>query len=388
MVARQEWDSMKTFVFLIVAAILFVAQTLPALAQKEHIEFYKQFNEALEAGDFAAAEEAGERAWRTAETELGDSQTTAVLAYNYAAQIYFSTPEKAIEPLERVIEIAGEGSGLFGAEPPALMLAFVRAAANKKNIRLQSTLEKQLEQFDKQHDAKTALSARGWMHVAQYKFRNYSHAQARRAADSAVCHYSAHRESLPIEYINALLTRGISTVSGQSRSNSDLESANQDFIDAIDMFPPQKDIESFDPLFAKALAWHAATISITLSRDSGERRLGSRLTEEPPDLGWYDAVEWTTPNPSYEECDFTWKNRQAPEYPKVPRGQYSIGGVLLGYHTEGTKVVGARILAEVPEYFGFGKLALKAVENWELESPPTNPACARNRMLTIFYTLE
>ncbi len=322
----------------------------PANAQKEHVKFFKQFNKALETGDDAAATEVGERAWRTAEEELGDNQTTAILAYNYAAHIYAVTPEQAIEPLERAIAIVGEGSGLFGAEPPALMLAFVRAVANDDDKKMKSGLRDRLEAFDTQNEDLTLLSGRGWLHVTRYEMDRKRYSQADDAATAALRHFAAFRELSPREYVNALLARGISKVAGSQRSNDDLIDANIDFTEAIEMFPPQQDIESFDPLLAAAVAWNAAVRSAAASDNPGRAQLGSRFRRDPPELDGIAYVKWAEPNPLYLDCEFQWAKRDAPRFPASASNRGYLGAVLVGYHIDGVKVAEARILAHARDY--------------------------------------
>ena len=68
---------------------------------------YKAYNAAIEAGDEAEAIKRAEAAWQAAETELGDNQTTAILAYNYASLIYDKQPEKTTAAINRVMALTG-----------------------------------------------------------------------------------------------------------------------------------------------------------------------------------------------------------------------------------------------------------------------------------------
>ena len=387
MVGRQIGITMRNLIFLIISIFIFAAHPNAAHAQKEHVKYYKQFNEALEAGDLAAAAEAGERAWRAAETELGDNQTTAVLAYNYAAQIYFPAPDKAIEPLERVIEIVGEGNDMFGAEAPALMLAFARNATSdeRRNV---DDLRARLEAHDAQNTETTLLSARGWYAVGSYELGRRRFRNAVDALSNAMRHFESFHNFVPLEIATTLIARGIGYVAGKNRKNDDIVAANFDFNDAIALFPAQSSIETFDPLLATAVAWDAVSGAAATSDNVAGLSPGTNFNRKRPELKGDELVKWAGPRPSYAECDFQWKPRRRPRFPTADAVRDTIGGVFLGYHIEGTKVVGARVLAEVPERSQFGERALSAVSNWELEKPLANPACGRNLLITYQFILK
>jgi hypothetical protein len=63
------------FLFAVVFAA-WLGLTVPSSAQSDHVAHYKAYSEALNRGDPIAAVEHAEAAWRAAETELGDNQTT------------------------------------------------------------------------------------------------------------------------------------------------------------------------------------------------------------------------------------------------------------------------------------------------------------------------
>lgn len=372
----------------ILCAALICAPIQGAQAQRAHVPFYQQYNEALAAGDFATAAKAGEQAWRAAEGELGDNQTTAILAYNYAALIYFTMPEKAVEPLERVVAITGESNELFGAEPPELMLSYVRATAKDENRRFKTDLRRHLEAFDENSNELTLLSGRGWLHIARYDMSRNRYSVAVNSATASLRHYEPFRDFSPREYTNALMARGISNVAGTQRNNDDIIDATHDFNAAVEMFPPQTDIETFDPLLAAVIAWDVAARSAAFSDNSGAPQTGSRIRSKPPELPGIESMKWATPRPTRDQCQFVWKNRPAPEFPNSAARSGFLGAVLIGYHLDGTKVSGARILAEVPQQSEFGESTLDAVEEWELESEPLDEVCRRNIITTIQFRLK
>ncbi|MBT8472634.1 MAG: hypothetical protein HKP25_04400 [Marinicaulis sp.] len=117
----------------------------PALAQNDHVRHYQAHNDALERGEIAAGIEHAENAWRAAETELGDSETTAVLSYNFANLAYYHFPKRVIEPRERVIAQTGDNHEIFSAEEPKLMLLAVRSFSAKDERAPNKPLRERLE---------------------------------------------------------------------------------------------------------------------------------------------------------------------------------------------------------------------------------------------------
>ena len=378
---------MRRFFSAMICAIIVCAPIHSAHAQRAHAPFYKQYNDALAAGDFAAAAAAGEQAWRAAEGDLGDHQTTAILAYNYASLIYYGAPERAIEPLERVIAIVGEGSGMFGAEPPELMLAFARAAADDDR-QLKTALRARLETAESTSPETTILSARGWFIIGAEELSRRRFQGAVDALSFSIRHFNDFKSYAPMEVATALIARGVAYVGDKNRNNEDIVNANFDFNNAIALFPPQTSIETFDPLLATAVAWDAVA-RIAADSDNSEGLMpGSNFERKAPELAGDELIKWAEPRRRFSECQFDWKPRKRPSFPTADAARGIIGGVFLGYHIEGTKVVGARVLAEVPERSRFGERALSAISTWELETPLANEACGRNMLITYHFILN
>ncbi len=369
-------------------AAVFIAFALypicAAGAEKTHLQYYKAYNAALEAGDFEAAATEGEAAWRAAEIELGDVQTTAVLAYNYASLIYFRRPEQAIEPLERVVEIAGADNEIFGDEAPGLMLSLVKAVSDNENKDAKKHL---LGQLESPTVAPSLLSARGWIHLSTYELQRKRFKKSFKNATIALEQYEPYRNEVPLEVATAYITRGVANIAGFSRKDDEIIQANQDFIEAVSLFPPQVDIETFDPLLATAVAWNLVSKSAAHADHPDRPRAGSRLKDKPLELDPIENIKWTTPRYPYEGCGLEWKSRPAPKYPNTDSYKGYLGGVLIGYHFDGTKVTGARILAEVPEQSQFGEATLKILERWELKAPPAEE-CRRDRLTSVVFTFD
>ncbi len=379
---------MKTgFLAAIAACLCWMGLTAQALAQKEHVAHYKSYNAAIERGDFDAAAASGEAAWRAAETELGDQQTTAILAYNYARLIYYRAPEKAIEPLERVIAVAGDDSSLFVEDPPGLMLAYVRALTSPDSKNANKALRTLLESSDKAEGPLSLLSARGWYHIGMYEMSRNRYASARKGFSSSLTHYIPYKDETPREYAHTLIARGISRVVGSSRNNRDIVDAIRDFGDAIDVFPPQESITAFDPTLATALAWATVTEAAASSDNPGGQQTGSRLTQKPPELPPAERIEWISGRPPLGSCIIDWQRRDPPEFPTYELRQGHLGAVLVGYHIEGTEITDITLLAEVPNKSKFGEIAVESMNEWMLASAP-KPECGRNLITAFKFIIE
>jgi len=375
--------------FLTLFAILFSVLpggAAPAYAQNEHAGHYKAYNEALDSGDLPAAADHAQAAWRAAEREMGDNQTTAILAYNFANLIYYSRPADAIAPLNRVIALTGEGHEIFGAEAPVVMLAYVEASADEKSLGKKKALRRILEEKEAAGAPPNLLAARAWLHIAYDEMRRKKYERAEKSTAFAIRHYRDFQPSMPREAAGALITGGVARVAGRSRNNTDLIEAAQFFDEATGLFPPQVSIETFDPLLAAAIAWQAATWSAAQSDNSGGSGIGSRVIKKAPDLDRTSNVTWDPPKPE-GGCVLDWEKRDLPSFPESDLNKGYLGAVLVGFHIDGLRISGGRMLAEVPERSRFGEVALEATADWTLKQEP-GPECRSNHLSVVLFIIK
>ena len=368
-------------------AIVVAALTVfgPAQAGSYKAE-YKAYNAALDAGDLAEAIKHAEAAWRAAEEELGDNETTAILAYNFANAVYFSEPDRAIEPLKRVIALAGSQDEMFGADQPELMLALSAYRSEPTSKDKRTKLHSVLKQSEETKRKPALLPARAWTVLAT-DYINFSRfARAEKYSNFAISNYETVSDKSPEEFAQALIIAGV-TRTAKATKTSDIAEALYFFDRAIDLFPPQKDIETYHPLLATALAWHATAYSVAASN----RRINIKSVHDLADekLGVEAGIPtWETPRPN--DCTFSSVSRDVPKFPDQAARDYEVGAVLLGYHLDNDgKPEGLRILGEVPYASDFGKAALKAASTWQLNlAEPTRPECQRNLTTSIPYTFK
>lgn len=366
--------------------VVWIAIITAAQAQSDHVAHYKAYSEALEQGDLAAADEHAEQAWRAAEGTLGDHQTTAILAYNFANLVYYSRPGSAREPLTRVIELTGENSDLFGNESPGLMLLFVDAVEDKESRPKEKALRKALSDLEEQNPPPNLLAARGWLHVATREMLRSRYERSEKSADFSIRHYTPFKGPGESEVANAYIVGGITRVAGSSRNTTDLREAVSLFDQAIEMFPPQRSIDTFDSQLAIALAWQAAADAAAHSDTSSKFHSGSRLNRRPPELDINARVRWENGPPESQACVMEWEERKPPKFPDSASEEGYLGAVVIGYNLEAGKVHGARILAEVPAASEFGEVSLASMDEWRAsKEPPVE--CQSNALTTFKFVL-
>jgi tetratricopeptide (TPR) repeat protein len=374
------------FLFAVVFAA-WLGLTVPSSAQSDHVAHYKAYSEALNRGDPIAAVEHAEAAWRAAETELGDNQTTAILAYNFANQIYYPRPADAIAPLKRVIELTGESSELFGAEEPGIMLLYVEARTDDKPREKNNALRRILTDRETTNSPQNLLAARAWIYLFTVDIQKKRYRRAQQSAAYAIRHYKQYQSSLTHEAAQAYIAEGIARVAGPTRNAGDLREAVELFNQAIELFPPQLNIESFDPLLATSVAWQLIAHAANTTDNPGRPKLGSRIPRNPSNLASIAKVKWVTPQPDPHECEFDWEKHKIPTFPDSALIKGYLGGVLIGYHIDGKQVVGARILAEVPRQSEFGEVTLEAVKTWELAAEPSVD-CRSNILTSVRFSIR
>lgn len=374
----------KKIQFIFTALIATIVLALPAQAQSDHVAHYQAYNQALAQGDLVAAEDQAEKAWRAAERELGDHQTTAVLAYNFANLVYFTQPQKALEPLARVVDITGDNNDMFGVESPGLMLLLANAFTNPDARERENTLRTTLNDLELKNPPPNLLAARAWLHLAGREMIRTRYERAEDYADFSIRHYTPFMAPGELEIANAFIIGGIARVAGRSRNTQDLRDALVLFDQAIELFPPQSSIETFDPQLAIAVAWRATTVTAAISDTPVRSPYGSRLKPNPPELDVNAIVKWANADPARRDCNINWAERKPPKYPENASRKGYFGAVLIGYNIVEGKVDGARILAEVPAASVFGETTLASMDNWQLaEVPPI--ACQSNRLVEFRF---
>ena len=369
-----------------IVTLLFLSASTPARAQQDHHAYYEAYQQAMHIGEYADAERHAEDAWRAAERELGDSETTAILAYNFAALIYDRRPADAIAPLQRVIDLTGEANEMFGPEAPIIMLLYIEAGLDNDSRSRKRALRKKLEEREESGVGLNLLTARAWLQIASFDILRRRYERGKISSDHSVRHYVQFQNRLPKEAANAYLLAGVARIAGRSRENRDIADAAKLLNKAIRLYPPQDSIETFDPTLAITLAWRTALDSAAYSDNPEFEETGAYLFSMLARLEPAPGVKWTAQEDGPMNCIFDWDKGEKPPYPRTEAIKRNLGGVVIGFRIEGLNVTNAWVLAEVPARSRYGEATLKYVRNWKLRRP-VHRACGDNLIMTMRYVL-
>lgn len=383
-----------------VAAAAMAALLLAAPASADYKSEYKAYAAAIDISDLAAAVRHGEAAWRAAETELGDNATTAILAYNLAILVADFQPAKAAEAYARALAIAEAGIGALSAAELRVRLAEANVLASgdkprKEQKELLETLESALEALPALASESPEAHARGWRTVAMLRMRAGQTSRSRQAADLAI-------ESAgllgPIDsrlLAESLVVGAIARLSSTNRDDVDVVEAIALLDRSFPLFPPQKDIHSFDQLLAQAMAWRLSVNPIADTKDSLRFTTGTRLVS-PRDMKNtferaniprlpQDMFRWQPSTNAGCNDDIKWKEQPDPVFPMEAINRGFIGSIIVGYDLNATGVERVVMLSDFPAA-GFGEAAAKALKKWTLAAPPS-PACSKNQITYFTFTL-
>lgn len=345
---------------------------------------YRAYLQAARSGDTEGAVRHARVAWQSAEQLLGDDRHTAILAFNFGRLQLYRDADAALPALRRAEALQKSGVADLPQAELRLYLAYgVYATSGKQEEDLQ-TLRKALE-------ASTAELSDGSVDLANIwtllTTEDFAAGRFGDAVDSAASAEAAIRAAAPDDsrvLAEVILVGGAARLLPPRRMRKQLLAAHREFRRARRLFPPQKDIEHFDPLLAQVLAWDAAAGAINETKyQSGFQRVAVEGEEPLPPLfesgGMVD-----------KSCSkLTWSNREPPEYPEDAQRSGYVGAVLIGYSIDDDlRVSDPKILAEVPA-LKFGYAAASSMSDWRLASPPSDdPACRRNLLVTIKFAFK
>jgi hypothetical protein len=390
---KSAWGAL----FVLLAAM---AGAAPAAAQdKTYLEEYRAYTAALEAGDKEAAARHGYAAWQAAETELGEHELTAVLAYNYGQLVLFSDTQRAAEALKRASAIHQAGIAALPETELQLYLAFTDFALNKKVNRFRKNLRDALLAVEQEGVDPTPDIAAMWLFLASgdLEDRNYEEAKTNAAKAAAAIETAAPNQKR--ELASALLVRAVATILADTESEKGILEANRLLVDASRLFPVQESIETFDPMLGQIMAWNYAADALFHTNESYENyvgratriRLNSREDLTPvDDHGFlsFDYDEIFDKQLPMEECGIEWEERKPPSYPTKALNRGYVGAVMIGYHLEAGKVRNPIIISEVPRA-EFGEVALKSTADWRLKKTPSDhPDCRENFVTSFSFMLR
>jgi tetratricopeptide (TPR) repeat protein len=376
-----------------IASLVFLLSA--PLAHADYRSEYAAYNKALAAGDYSGAAKHGEAAWRAAETELGEHKSTAVLAFNFAELVVIGEPRRAIEPYQLARALSQKmPTGLVIQDIDAgLAYAAFALALDEKQRR--NALETALDDRRAKGLPASSVSAYGWLLLRAYEAKNNDRATALTFADRALADAEAMgepRDDLLMR--SALVGAAVSRLVLRSRDAQSVTEAVQYLERSFGLFPPQVDIDTFDPLLAQAIVWRNSADALAAT-EGLKFRTGSRLPvgddyarairegrlqEETPWFVWRDARE-------IECAPVEWATQTPAKFPSKASDRSILGAALVGYDMSGDRVSRTVVLGE-SYASGFGAAAAKAVKTWKTKAPVA-PECAKNHVaVTRFIYVE
>lgn len=277
---------------------------------------------------------------------------------------------------------------MFGADMPIIMLRYCEAVIVKDNAHALKVLRELMEEREAEGLTPSLVAARAWRLLAVNDLEKERYDRAVRYSDYAEKHIMEAAPDVWRDVAEVLVINGITRIVGSRRSEQDIEEAYIYFDRAIDLFPAQDDIETFDALLAITLAWQSAAKSAASSDIRSGRPTGTHNSEIPVKNEGTSKVRWTSSERQRRKCKLEWVKREPPEFPYKERSRESLGAVLIGYDvSENGAVMNERVLAEVPGKSMFGDVSLQSMASWELKMP-TPTECRRNRLARFNFTLS
>ncbi|GGY41045.1 hypothetical protein GCM10007148_07030 [Parvularcula lutaonensis] len=355
-------------------------------------ESYRAYQAAMQSGDGQAALVHARTAWEDAKVSLPVSENRAALAQNFATIAMFSDdPAAALPALEDAILHAEQGFGTSNYDLPNLLFfrAYVRSAEKPRNMALALAAVEAAEGV-----TGNAILA---PHSALARRLLAKRLIEREAGDKAfdlmtpLTDQAFSKEGYDLEALQADLSlRMVAAFSdlpiGERFTNLQPEVGADTFIDRLEKvlfdwrrhmnrFPPQKSIETYNPVLAKTEASEGLTTAYYRSYANGPRVEAFIASLPRRRTGIIRS----------ERCDaIKWKKNPM----RFPASQSGYNGaVIVGFHlNRDGKVEGERLLAEIPAD-RFGERAVKQVGKFWADTTGVSDACLRNRRYDVqFYT--
>ncbi len=355
---------------------------------KTYMAEYQLYSQALQDGDVATAEKHGLAAWSAAEDELGDHELTAVLAYNYGQLVLFTNTENAVKALRRANTLQNRGHGSLPAEELQLYLAYSQFSTSQGKRRDANELRKALNEIEAVQPEPNSDRVAMWLLLAWSDLHNDRFRHAQESADKAKNAIEAVMPNDTESMAQALLVGGVAQLVRLPRKVQDVVDAHEKFADIMDLYPPQKDVETFEKRFAQAIAWNAAADAAYLSLPEAEQRRVA-LHDTDGDGKDDDSHYFESAKGRPVDCGSEWLERDSPDYPRLSEIRGYIGAAIIVFDLdEGLTVKNPRILAEVPQAT-FGDISLKSMDSWRLKNPPVDhPGCRKNLLTQFTFIIE
>ncbi len=345
---------------------------------------YRAYRQAARTGDTDAAVRHARAAWQSAETLLGDDRHTATLAFNFGRLQLYRDVAAALPALRRADELQQSGIAQLPAGELRLFLAYAEYQTSGRTRSDLRSFRQSLEASSEELSDGSIDLADIWIALMTEDFTAGRWADT---VDSAARAEASLRAAAPDDLealAKVILAGGAARLLLPHWTEKQILAAHHEFERAQRLFPPQHDVEHFNPLLAQVLAWDAAALAVYRTRYHSGFPDAAADDEEPmppvlENSGLYDP-----------RCgEIEWQTRTSPEYPDDARNAGYIGAVIVGYNLdEGLRVSEPKVLAEVPAR-KFGHAAASSMNDWRAAPPASDdPVCRRNLLSTFTFVMN
>lgn len=351
-------------------------------ARARHLAEMVNYETAVAAGDFKAAELHAYAAWRAAETELGDHRLTSVLAFNYGREVVANDPALAEGALQRAKTLFDAGFGGPDAGALNLYLAYSDFVSGGGKSNDADKLREALVISETSSDRRMRDEIIMWLAVARSDLNEEDYELAQAAAAKAESTIVIFEPDSSHKLAEAFFIRGVASIMPKKRTLDDTLSAIDYFENGEELFPPQSSFENFDPTLANIVGWRTATDALIRTMTSDEEVLARLKSADETPL-FQSAVG------KPEICRIEWADRPAPKFPENALAKQKFGAVVAVFDlANDTSVHNPRILAEAPSD-KFSPAVLKAMKSWRLKAPALDhPGCRKNMMTQFSFVVD
>lgn len=193
-------------------ALAFLCLILPASASASPLmDAYKDYQDAMEKGDWPVADAAGETAWKFAE-DANNEKYIAILAYNLAELRLQHEPEKdALTPAKRAAGLADKTEGALPSEKTGLLVAVLERmkAPTAQNT---DTLSAALTAFSNTNVPPDVASFVAYEQMQAYALDKERWENALEAGKQAISIYQSAQLNNPDLLTDIYLSNGIALV--------------------------------------------------------------------------------------------------------------------------------------------------------------------------------
>lgn len=332
---------------------------------------YDAYERGLAAGDFDAADAAGEAAWRGAEAEWGEVEDTGVLAFNLARlRLMRDQRAAALEPAERVRDLVGAGAvASVSAQEAALLVAAAQLSDDPSREQLR-TLEAALDGFAPSGMEMNRVAWLADSRVASARSERRQWTEAYAAADRALA-LMENDPTATTDLRGAIATLGARAAANERRLGDAIAMTHK----GLAAFPPQPLDQPMNATLALLIGWEAGLSNLYASEE-GEAYESAVAIES-----WRWAEERY---PMRMGCRVEWIDRQAPSYPQSAQSLGQELGLLLEFHldTNGS-VIRVDPVGRAGGMDAFVRAAVAAARTWRA-APQEREEC-RGPWPVMFY---